>query len=368
MKIECSKESLLNSVSIAEKATGKNLNLSVLGCLLLEVKDNKLIIKATNLDLGIEINIPVKVIKSGITAIPGNILYSSISAIYSGSKITLELIKNNLIISTNNSKTSINSYPHNDFPTLPVIENNNNSFKIYSNDFLKGLEAVWYSSSNSTIKPELASVYIYERDKKIVFVGTDSFRLSEKKVLHKDVPDFNPLLIPIRNIPEIIRVLEHLGDENIEIIFNENQISFTTNKIYLTSRLTDGTFPDYEQIIPKKFSTEVVLLKQDLLNVLKKINIFSDKFNLVTFNISTKKKSFTLYTQNSEVGETTETIQAAVTGEDLDINFNHRYINDCLQSITSDSISLSFDGMGKPVVIKGVSDPSYLYLVMPMNR
>lgn len=367
MKIECSKENLLNGISIAEKSTGKNLTLPVLGCILIESKKNIVTIRATNLDLGIEIKIPSNVIENGIVAVPGNILYSSISAIYSGSKVILELIKNNLIISTNNSRTLINSYPHSDFPTLPTVDKKN-SFEIKASTFLKGLEAVWYSSSTSTIKPELSSVYIYTNDKKILFVGTDSFRLSEKKLIHKNIQEFDPILIPIRNVPEIIKVLEYLDEDSVEIALNENQISFTTDKIYLTSRLIDGTFPDYKQIIPKKHSTEVILLKQDLINVLKKINIFSDKFNQVKFYISTTKKKFTLHTKNNDVGETTEIVQAAITGEDLDINFNHRYINDCLQSITSDSISLSFDGVGKPVVISGVSDPSYLYLVMPMNR
>lgn len=367
MKIECLKESLLDGILIAEKATGKNLTLPILKCILIKSKKNILSIRATNLDLGIEIKIPAHVVEDGVIAVPGNILHSSISTIYTGSKVTLKSIKDNLVISTDNSETLINSYPYDDFPTLPIVDKKN-SFQIQASTFLKGLEVVWYSSSTSTIKPELASVYIYTDDKKILFVGTDSFRLSEKKIIHKDIPEFDSILIPIKNIPEIIRVLEYLNEDSVEIALNKNQISFSTDKIYLTSRLIDGSFPDYKQIIPKKHSTEVVLLKQDLINVFKKINIFSDKFNQVKFYISVTKKKFTLYTKNSDVGETTEVIQAALTGEDLDINFNYRYINDCLQSINSDSISLSFDGIGKPVVIRGVSDPSYLYLVMPMNR
>ena len=367
MKVECLKENLVNGISVAEKATGKNLTLSILGCILIESKNKILIIRATNLDLGIEIKIPANVIEDGVIAVPGNILYSSISSIYTGSNVTLSSVKNNLIVSTNSSETLINSFSPDDFPTLPTIDTKN-SFKIETSVFLKGLEAVWYSSSTSTIKPELSSVFIYINDKKILFVGTDSFRLSEKKIIYKSKQEFDPILIPIRNVPEIIRVLEYLDENSIEIIITENQISFITDKIYLTSRLVDGTFPDYKQIIPKSHSTEVVLLKQDLINVLKKISIFSDKFNQVKLYISSTKKKFTLYTKNNDVGETTETVQAAVSGEDLDISFNHRYIYDCLQSIASDSISLSFDGIGKPVVISGISDPSYLYLVMPMNR
>jgi len=367
MKVECVKENLVDSISVVEKAVGKNLHLPVLGCILIEAKKSRLKLKATNLDLGVEINIPAKIIDDGIVAVSGSVFYNVINSIYSGNSITLESKNDNLLITTHASKTLIKSLPYEDFPTLPKVESSD-SFNIPVDDFIKGLHSVWFSSSHSSIKPELSGVYISTHNKKITFAATDSFRLSEKIIINKKVPNFDSIIIPIKNVLEIIKVLEYVGEGEITATFTKNQIAFSADNIYITSRLIDGIYPDYNQIIPKKATTRVIVLKQDLINSLKKINIFSDKFNQVGFHISSKQKKCTLTSSNKEVGETIEELQTAVEGEDLDIKFNHRYITDALQIIPSDSISLSFSGLGKPMVMEGMSDQSYLYLVMPMNK
>jgi DNA polymerase III subunit beta len=367
MKIECVKESLLESIGIAEKISGKNLTLPVLNNLLLEAKDSKFFIRSTNLDLGVEIEVKCKVYKQGIIAVSGSILYRLISTIYNSNKVNLEVIKNNLIVSTQSNNAIIKTVPHDDFPTLPKVKSDKN-INIKAIDFINGLKSVWYSASMSSIKQELSSVYIYNNDNKIVFVSTDSFRLAEKTIQIKNkIDDFEPILIPLSNIGEIIRVLEYI-DGNVDIKLSNNQISFISDKIYLTSRLINGNFPDYKQIIPKEYTTEVVVLKQDIINTFKNTNVFLDKFNQVSFFINPAKKLFTISSKNENIGEVTDTIEAAITGEELNINFNHKYISDCLQSITQDSISFEFTGLSKPVVVRGVGEASFFYLVMPMNK
>jgi DNA polymerase-3 subunit beta len=112
----------------------------------------------------------------------------------------------------------------------------------------------------------------------------------------------------------------------------------------------------------------MIVLREDLQNTLRKMSVFSDKFNQLRFTIHPKKKKAVAFAKNDEVGEVTESLSASLTGDDIEISFNMRYLADALQSITADSVSLSFSGFGKPLVIRGVSDPSFLYLVMPMNR
>ena len=154
----------------------------------------------------------------------------------------------------------------------------------------------------------------------------------------------------------------------LQIRIDKNQISFLKEGIYLTSRLIDGTFPDYKQIIPKEHKTEGVVLKYDLVNSLKMSNIFADKFSQVTFHILPKEKIFKITTKNIDVGENINNLEAVIRGDEISISFNHKYIIDCFQSIDSDSVSLSFSDMNKPMVIRGVGDKSFLYLVMPMNK
>ena len=182
-----------------------------------------------------------------------------------------------------------------------------------------------------------------------------------------DGQDFEQILIPFKNVPEILRVFDDI-DDNITIYFTRNQIAFEYNNIYLTSRVIDGNFPDYKQLLPKDFKTEATVLKDDLMNTLKVSNIFSDKFNKVNFSISPKSKKFEVRAMNSDVGENINKVEAVLDGEDIEISFNQKYIMDCFQSIDSDSLVLKFNGLNKPMVIKSVPDSRFTYLVMPMNK
>ncbi len=366
MNIECIKDKLSYAIGKVEKITGKNITLPILSCILLEANDSTLTLKATNLDIGIEVTIPVKVNKPGKIAVSGSILHNYISNIINDKNITLEDTGGNLRISTKHSESTIKSFNVEDFPNIPKVSNKN-SFTFNAPNLIKGLKSVVYSASVSTIRPTLSSVLIVSEEESVVFVATDSFRLAEKKIGVKKHKDFNQILIPVKNISEIIRVLDDTKDD-VEVFLNENQIAFSYNDIYLTSRVIDGTFPDYKQIIPKEVKTEVVLLKQDFMSSLKISNIFADKFSQVIFEVSGKNKSLKISTKNMDVGENTTNLDVVVKGDDVTISFNYKYIIDCFQSIDSDSISLSFSDNNKPMVIKGVSDNSFLYLVMPMNK
>jgi DNA polymerase-3 subunit beta len=152
------------------------------------------------------------------------------------------------------------------------------------------------------------------------------------------------------------------------VCFNKNQISFSSDDVYLTSRVIDGVFPDYRQIIPKTSNTNAVILKQDLLNALKISNIFSDKFNQVNLKITPKEKIFELSSANNDIGENKTYLDAAITGENIELGFNYKYFLDCFQSITTDSLSIKFAGSMSPLAVSPVSDSSFTYLIMPMNR
>lgn len=366
MNIECVKDKLIYALTKAERITAKNITLPVLGCLLLEAENSTLVIKATNLDLGIEISIPVKVIKPGKVAVSGAILNNFISNITNDNNILLEEVSGNLRVKTKHSESIIKTFPVDDFPNIPRV-NNGKTFTFNAPGLVKGFKAVMYSSSTSTIRPVLSSIMLSSEEDSVVFVATDSFRLSEKRIGTKKHKEFNQILIPFKNVSEIIRTVEDVK-EDLEVSLNENQISFTYNDIYITSRVIDGTFPDYKQIIPKEVKTEVTLLKQDLLSSLRISNIFSDKFSQVIFNVIPKEKSLRITTKNSEVGENVNTIDAVIKGDSLTISFNYKYILDCFQSLESDSITLYFSDINKPMIVRGVGDKSFLYLVMPMNK
>ncbi|MBP6974403.1 MAG: DNA polymerase III subunit beta [Candidatus Pacebacteria bacterium] len=368
MKLETIRERLVDAIQKAEKVTSKNATLPVLKCVLLEAKDNSLLIRSTNLDIGLEIKIPVKVQEEGSTAIPGNILSNFISQLGGEKSITLESKDGTLSVNSSKNSTTIKSFATDDYPTIPKVnEDTSKSFKISATSLISGLKAVWYSSATSTIKPELSSVRMYPLDGNLVFVATDGFRLAEKQIPAKNLPDFVHVLIPVRNAAEIIRIFDGI-DEEITVFIDDNQIAVVSSDIYLISRTIEGNFPDYKAIIPKEFVTEAVILKQDLSNALKISTIFSDAFFHVKFLVNPGEKKLQITTKNNEIGESSTSIVATLSGQDIDINFNYRYINDAMVTLNSDSLSFSFSGSNKPLVIKSVGDSSFTYLVMPMNR
>jgi DNA polymerase III subunit beta len=371
MKLECDKSKIEPIIQKAAKLANKHLTLPVLSCVYLEVlENNKLIIKSTNLDIGLEIEIKVKTLEKGILAVPANILLGVLSLIKDNNLI-FESVDNNLKISSNKNSAVIKCLPYEDFPSIPKLkpdelDNNLKSIKINCRDLISGFKSVWYSASNSNIKPELSSVFIYKEDGTLVFVSTDSFRLAEKKVNTKS-PDFPQTLIPFKNVSEIIKLFEDYNND-INIIFEKNQAAFITPEIYVVSRLIDGSFPDYKQIIPKSFVSSATILKNDLINSIKASNIFSDSLNQVKLKVNTKEKMLNIESKNNDIGEYKESINASISGESLELNFNNKYITDCIQSIPSDSLVLNFGGSGKPLLISGANDKSFLYVVMPMNR
>ncbi len=366
MKFQCQRDRFISAYSKVEKVTSKGSSNPILKSVLLEGKNSLVTLKATNLDLGIEVSLPVKIEQAGTLAVSSSILGSFVAGLDKEKNLTFEKEEDILKVSTESSSASLKLFSHDEFPHIPRIDTDK-TFSIDSSDFVKGLRSVVYSSSLSSIKPELSSVYIYVDEENLVFVATDSFRLAEKKIKIKTKPTFDHVLIPFKNVGDIIRILEE-GNESIEITLDKNQISFTGENFYLVSRVVDATFPAYKQIIPKDASTEVVMLKHDFINALKVSRVFSDSFNRITIIISPKEKSFRISTKNTDVGENTTNVSASLKGEALQISFNYKNLFDCFQSINADSISLLFDGLSKPLIIKGVGDNTFFYLVMPMNK
>lgn len=366
MKIECIKEQLEEVLSKADKIAGKNQSLPILAGLYLEADKNYLSVRATNLDIGLSISLPVKVIEPGKVVVPAHVISSFISSLSGDKNITLTTKEQLFEIKTKATKTSIKILPLEEFPLIPEIEDDK-AFLIPTRDFVLGIRSVIYSAAIGSIKPELSSVSVTHEGEFLVFAATDSFRLAEKKVRVNKIPNFKQILIPQKNAIEIIRIFDK-GEDEISITIKDNQLALRSQNLYLTSRIIEGNFPDYRQIIPKEKTSSAVILKQDLVNSLKTSLIFSDNFNQLTLKLSPKNKLFEIESKNSTVGENNYTIESVLEGEDITINVNHKYFTDCFQAISSDSISLGFSGEAKPILVQGVGDTNFLYLVMPMNR
>lgn len=364
MKAECSKEKLKDGLLVADRITGKNLSLPILSYIYLHAIKNKIIIRSTNLDIGVEIVIPAKVIHDGIVVVPGSLIISILSN-SPHEMVTLEEVNGNVTITTPNLNTIIKSIPCDDYPNLPKNDTGE-KFTINTSCITSGIQSVVFSAALSDIKPEISSVYIYSNNSDLIFVSTDGFRLAEKKFPLKLNNEFKAI-IPYKNALEIARILD--GNDNESVIFLSPSLISIQNGVYtITSRLIDGVYPDYPQLIPSSFSTTSRVSRQDLVNTLRLAHIFCDRTNQIQLTLQVADSVFMIHSQNTEKGEYSSSIQTILDGEDLQMNINVRYLVDVLPLFHRPTVFIGCNGRGKPLLSRDDGDNSFLYIVMPMNR
>jgi DNA polymerase III subunit beta len=365
MKVQCQVEKLKQAVALAERMTGKNLTLPTLHALLVIASGKSLKIRATNLQIGIEIEIPATVAVEGVVLVKGEVMANVCNHLTGAQEVTLSLDHDNMTVTTPQHNTVIKCLPSDEFPTLPIVEGE--SFEIKTSILQEGIRSVYFCAATTEIKPEIASIFIYAEDNILTFVATDSFRLAEKKIRTKGIPDISKLLLPYKTIADILRVLDS-APETVRVSYSRNQLSISGSGLYLTSRLIDGAFPEYQRIMPKEELTKVVLMKQELLNTLRLSTVFADKFFQVLFTTVPEQKIITISSKNSDVGSSISNIDAVLEGQPIEVSFNLKYFLDVFQSLAGDSVVLSFTTANKPIVIKSVQDTTFTYLLMPTNR
>lgn len=369
MKFICVQNKIRNALEQAAMTSSKNQELQVLGCFLIEAKNNKIIIQTTNIDVATQIEIPAQVDSEGIAAVPVEVFLKVVSSNKDSQEaIECELEEGNLLVTTKRNSTTIKTIPYEDFPTSPYITDGS-TLAVPTKRLIEGITSVSFCAAHSNIKPELSSVFIYSEGTDVYFVCTDGFRLAEKRIPQIQIEEDLSLLLPIQAADIIAKMLERVDDEmEVLITYTDNQIAFSTEDLYITSRLVAGNFPDYKQLIPEEKTTSAVMLKTDLHDVMRLIGVFSDQFYEVSLEVKPSEKYFALYTQNKDVGQNQSKVDAALEGEDVIIKFNHRYIQDVFPSIATDSLEMSFTEPNKPLKIETVPSSAFTYIVMPLNK
>lgn len=367
MRTVCKKDELLTLLELASHVVAKNHTLPVLQCILLKtVGEGSLEVRATNLEVSIVGKLGVKIETQGIVAVPASLLVQTISLL-THPEVTLSLQGDVLIVESAHSKTKIKTLSPDEFPTINDLVGVS---QVVDAQLLSlGIKTASFAVSQSAIKPELSCVSVHQKQPHtLTFVATDSFRLVEKTLSFQSFTLAHTLLIPHKNALEIARTLDVLR-ENPQVTYTESQIMLTFPKgVSIISRLVEGSFPDYEQIIPKEYQTHAQVLVSDFAHALKKTNIFTNKFLQVNLSVKTDVGTVVLTSENADAGTTEETIRATIDGVAIALNFNQQYLFDPIAHIAEDSINLSFAGIGRPLVLSGLHDKNFRYLVMPMNK
>lgn len=366
MIININKKELREVVGIVSRfADRRGATLPTLSGIAIVAGSDGIKVCATNLETYVDIHLEGTVKTPGAIVLPSTILREITSSFSDSGQVTLEHSGDIAIISSGSAKSTIKTFPFDDFPSLPLPENPKTVFSIPGATFISLINTVVACASTSTIRPELASVLISSEGGNVKAVATDSFRLAEKKVSLKGKVGNFSILIPAKNAVDMSQTIP---DTDIEVRIDEHQCAIVWDKSTLTTRLVSAAYPDYTQIIPKSFSGEATVLRKDFESALKRTSVFSDSFQKVRLGFDVSGKKLALSAQNTDVGESVEPLSASLSGDSIELSFNYRYLQTPLPLITSESITLSAGGIGRPLVIRGVGDTSFLYLVMPMNQ
>lgn len=375
MKIACLQENLNFGLQNTGHLVNKNINLPILNNVLIEAKNGSLNLSSTNLEIGVSCVVRCKTDVEGAFSVDAR-LFSEYVGLLPKETVNIELLKDDFLkISCPNSETKIKGMPADDFPVIPKIEKTT-PFSLNINEFKKAISQVIFAFSGSETRPEIGGVLMsfnkIEKNK-LFLVGTDSYRLAERSVeLAKNIEE-KQVIVPLKTLQEVLRILNNFKDqpnsaENLEIYISDNQILFTANGIELISRLVEGQYPDYRQIIPQNAKTKVIAPVQELLKAVKKVALFA-KTGIFDINlIFEAQKGLTLRTVNSQLGESKADVDVEFTGETNETTLNYRYLLDGLNNIDASEIEIGLIDNNLPCLLRPKGAAGYLYIVMPIKQ
>ena len=367
MEIICLQENLKKGLNITERIIGKNLTLPILNNILISVEKSSIKLCSTDLEIGINCEISGKIIKQGAIVIPAKVLTSFINNL-PNKKVQLKTKDNKLTIKCENYKSQIKGFSPEEFPIIPKIKSEP-ILKINKDILRTGLSQIVEITAISESRPEISGIYMKFEKESIKTAATDSFRLAEKIINDVDIASINEneIIIPKRTIVELIRILQDDDIGNIELVLNQNQVLFNLSNVQIISRLIEGKFPDYTQITPKEFQTQVITNKQELINNIKLASFFSGKANEVKLSILPSKSLVELSSEDADIGSHKSSLPAKIQGKSIKISFNYRYLLDGLNNIFSDKVIISVGKEAGKTLITSVGDESYKYIVMPIK-
>ncbi|OGH93597.1 MAG: DNA polymerase III subunit beta [Candidatus Magasanikbacteria bacterium RIFOXYD2_FULL_41_14] len=371
MKLSCTKDNLSQALALIGGIANKSVNLPILGNVLIKADSQVAEIVATNLELAVVSKLRAKIDEPGSFTVPARTLADFVNLL-AGEKVDIELVDNELVVTCGKAVTKIKGSPADDFPVVPVVQDGQ-GYVLPAEDLKIGLNQVIPALARHDIRPELAGVYFAfntEYYKGLVLAATDSYRLAEKKLaLSQGIEEFKTI-VPGRTAQEIHHILSSVvGDEkNIRLLINENQLAINYNDVQLVSRLVEGKYPDYTQIIPKNFTTTVTFSTAQLIKEIKSASLFSTTgVNGVAFKFNTSGV-VSINSTSTQTGEYQSEISTDVSGQENNILLNHRYLLDGLGNMRSEAIVMKLTNADSPCLVQPDKDDSYLYIVMPIRQ
>ena len=370
MKISVEKSSIFKSLSYVQSIVEKKNTIPVLSNVLIQAKDNNLILSATDMDISITAQLNCNVIEEGFVTVSAHTLYDIIRKLPDGNEV--EFISNDgkiFSIRSGKSKFSLGCLPKEDFPIIEV-DKLKSEISIQSQELLKLIEKTRFAISNEETRYFLNGLYFNifnEQNKTIVtLVGTDGHRLAKfSHDIDQKIEEISGVIIPKKTIYELSKLLSEI-DEDIEIIISSNKIIFFINNLVFISKLIDGSFPDYKRVIPTDNKNIIEINRERLLSAVDRVStIANEKSPVIKFKLI--KNVLNLNAINNENSTATEDLNLDYEGDEFEIGFNSKYIMDIVNNLEDEIISLNFKDASSPIIAKEKSNSNLVYVLMPMR-
>jgi DNA polymerase III subunit beta len=348
---------------VVSRVVGVGNPLQVLNNILVKTDQGRIKLSSTNLEIGVNTWIGGKIEEEGSLTVPAKLINEYINNLPSD-VVTISTQETVLNLESENYHTNIRGLSADDFPLIPQVADEPYA-KIDSTELRDALSETIWSAANNETQPEISGIYFNFDEDKVRVAATDRYRLAERvAVLKEAVKAQREVIIPARTIGELYKILS-TGKGTVEVYFSESQVLFKFEETELISRLIDGQYPPYKEIIPKEFQTTITADREQLVHALKAAALFaSDSYNI--HMLAVPGEGLKVTASSVAAGENTTLIKAEVHGSENNAIFNYRYILDCLNNLKEKNVVIKLISDRSPAMLMADGRDNYLYIVMPI--
>jgi DNA polymerase-3 subunit beta len=362
-------ENLARGLSVVSRAVSTRSTLPVLANVLLRTEDGGLKLTATNLEIGITYWVPGKIDTDGATTVPAKLLTDYVNTLQGGEKVDLELTAGETLhLRAGRYESHLKGIDAEEFPSIQTAGERPTT-RIAQNVLRRALDETTFAAASDEARPILTGVLARFEGDTVTLAAADNYRIAVKTIPVLDAVTDTSVVIPARALNELARVLADV-DEPVEVVLAQarNQILFHLEGVDLVSRLIDGQFPNYQQVLPQSHATRAVLDREELLRAVRPAALIAhESANIVKLQLSPDGEAGIVVSANAEIGDHVGQVEAAVEGDGTTIAFNARYLADVLTNVGAEQFVLELNGPLSPGVFRPVGDDQYVHVVMPVR-
>jgi DNA polymerase-3 subunit beta len=369
VKLSVMQENLARGLQVVSRAVSTRSTLPVLNNVLLRTEDGGLKLTATNLEIGITYWVPGKIDTAGAITVPARLLADIVAGLPANERVDLELqAQETLHIKAGRLETHVKGIDAEEFPAIPTAGERPTT-RVPQNILRVALGEVTFAAATDEARPILTGVLARFEGDKLTLAAADNYRIAVKTIAVLDPVEETSLVVPARSLHELSRVLSDT-DDPVDIVLSpsRNQILFHLEGIDVVSRLIDGQFPNYQQVLPKGFTTKATVDRDQLLKAVRLASLIaSSSANIVKLQVGKDAEIGLTVSAATDIGDNRSEVEAAVEGDGTTIAFNARYLLDVLTNVDTEQFSLELNGPLSPGVFRPVGDGQYVHVVMPVK-